>query len=236
MMYGLGRKPSPPDSRDYRLADFLPRRFPDFAHDMAVWATGKGLDQGATPHCCGFAGAHWTNAEPVPNTWAADDAHDLYYECKVIDGEPGAENGSYIRTVAKALRARGRIDKYAFGSLLDARAFLLESGPVVFGLDWYESMFYPDTEGTIRPGGELCGGHAILAYGADPTYCHFQNSWGTRWGDGGLCRMTWDDLAVAYGEGGEAMAAVETPLDWTPPVLPWWTRLWRFILGLLGRG
>lgn len=234
MRPGLGRKPSPPDSRDYRLADYLPLRYPDFSRDMAVWGTGAVLDQGSTPHCCGFAGVGWMNAEPVPNTLGNDDGHELYWECKAIDGDD--EDGSYIRTVAKALKARGRIDKYAFGSLLDARKFLLESGPVVFGLDWFEDLFYPDDDGRIRPGGELCGGHAILAFAADPTYCHLANSWGVGWGDGGLCKITWPDLELVFGEHGEAMAAVEMPTVWTPPALPWWRRLWRWILGHLERG
>lgn len=231
MRHGLGRKPSPPDSRDYKLSSYHADVWPDFARDCAFYGTGPVLDQGSTPHCCGFAGAHWSNAEPVINDWDEADAHALYWECKAIDGDD--EDGSYIRTVAKALKERGRLDKYAFGSLLDGRRFLLQQGPVIFGLDWREAMFSPGPEGVIRAEGDVCGGHAILAVGADPGYCLLQNSWGKDWGRGGTCRISWDDLERVFGEYGEAMAAVELPLDHEPEPVSFWTRLWRWLCQLL---
>jgi hypothetical protein len=227
---GLGRLPSPPDSRDYRLSNYLPLRWPDFSTDMAVYATGPALNQGSTPHCVGFSGVGWMNAEPVPNTLREDDGHALYWDCKAIDGYPG--DGTYVRTLARVLKSKGRISGYAFGSVLDARRFILTEGPVVFGIPWLEGFFYPDSEGVIKPWGELCGGHAILAYGADPVYCWLQNSWGKSWGKGGTCRISWADLEAVFGDHGEAMAAVELPADWVRPE-PWWLRAWHWILRLL---
>ncbi len=234
MRYGLGRKPSPPDSRDYRLRDYMPATWPDFAHDMAFYSTGPILNQGSTPHCVGFSAAHWLNSEPVINDCDDEDGHELYYLCKVLDGEPGAENGSWVRSAAKVLKNRGRIDTYAFSdSVLEARRFILTASPVVFGIDWYEGMFYPDADAVIRPTGELCGGHAILAYGADPDYCHFVNSWSDKWGDRGRCSMKWADLEAVFANGGEAMAAVETEHGFIPSPAPWWVRLWRWFLSII---
>jgi hypothetical protein len=232
MMYGLGRKPSPPDSRDYKLTAYLDT-WPDFSTEEKVWLTGPVRDQKTTPHCVGFSGIHWQNAEPVLNELNDGHGHDLYYLCKEIDGDPMGENGSYIRTLAKALKRLGRLDKYAFGGVLDARRFLLTQGPIVFGLDWYEGQFYPK-DGTIKPSGEYCGGHAILAYGADPDWCYLQNSWGKGWGREGHCRISWPDLEFVFGEHGEAMAAVELPHDWVKPD-PWYVRLWQWFLSLLRR-
>lgn len=232
-MHGLGRKPSPPDSRDYKLRDHLKMAWPDFATDTVLYGLGPTLDQRSTPHCVGFSCAAWSNAEPVINDYDDEDGHDIYYECVAIDGRPGTEEGSYVRSGAKALKKRGRLDGYAFGSILEARRFMLQGlGPVVFGIDWYEGQFYPDAAGVIRPTGELCGGHAILAYGADPVYCHFVNSWGKDWGLGGTCKMTWADLESIFGEYGEAMAAVELPLDHVPEPESFWTRVWRWLLSL----
>lgn len=223
---GLGRVPSPPDSRDYKLYHFL-TDWPDFERDSAHYVVGPTLDQGSTPHCVGFAGVGWMNAEPVPNLLDNYDGHELYWDCKEIDGYPG--DGTYVRTVAKVLKNRGRLDNYAFGNLLDSRRFLLQQGPVVFGIPWYEGFFYPDAEGVIRAVGYIAGGHAILACGADPTYCYLQNSWGTGWGIGGGCKIRWEDLAAAFDIDGEAMAAVELPTDYVPVVYPWWVRLWRWL-------
>ena len=230
--YGLGRKPSPPDSRDYKLRDYL-TAFPDFAKDSKAWLVGPVRDQGDTPHCVGFSGIHWQNAEPVLNLLTERDGHDLYDRCKELDGDD--EDGSYVRTLARVLKNMGRLDSYAFGTLFDARKFLLTQGPIVFGLDWYEGLFYPDTSGTVRPWGELCGGHAILASAADPDWCYLQNSWGTEWGREGHCRISWPDLEVAFGEHGEAMAAVELPLGTPPTPEPWYVRLWYWFLRLFGR-
>lgn len=241
-MYGLGRKPSPPDSRDYKLAAYHLFAWPDFANDCAYYSTGPCLDQGETPHCVGFSCASWSNAEPVINDYTEADGHEIYYECKVIDGEPLDESGSYVRSGAKALKARGRIGSYAFGELLDARRFLLQQGPVVFGIDWTHDMFYPDAFGVIHYGeGYVCGGHAIVAVGADPLYCTLQNTWGRGWGQGGLCRISWGDLEKAFGRYGEAMAAVELPLDDDvipePPEEPthgWFATLTGFVRRAVG--
>lgn len=244
--FSFGRFPSPPDPRDWRLRDFL--RVPTdpmFEAVATFWGLGPTLDQGDTVHCVGFSGAHWSNAAPVENEYVEPDAHALYYECKVIDGQPDRENGTYIRSLAKALRARQRVDGYAFGTVEDARLFLLTEGPVILGVDWYEGMCYPGTDGLIIPWGPIVGGHAVIAYGADERFCYLQNSWGYDWGCRGGCRISWGNLEFVFRMAGEAMTAVELPLpegpvDLAPPPtppsprIPWLTRLWRWLCRVFG--
>ena len=78
------------------------------------WDLKIQLDQGQTGHCVGFGWAGWVNATPVEGNFQNADGHAIYYECKVIDGEPLAENGSYVRSGALALRNRGRLAAFAF--------------------------------------------------------------------------------------------------------------------------
>lgn len=213
--HGLGRKPSPPDNRDYRLATYL---HPRLGVTQMYWGRGPVLDQGSSGHCVGFGFADWGNTLPVDDNYQDADGDAIYYECKVIDREPQQEDGTYVRTGAKAMKKRGRLSAYAFGSLSDAKTFLLNHGPVVFGIDWYDGMFTPDAQGVVRPTGNVAGGHGITAYGADATYCYLQNSWGTSWGRDGNCKITWADLAICMANGGEACAAVELPI--APPPAP----------------
>ncbi|HEY5473260.1 MAG TPA: C1 family peptidase [Candidatus Limnocylindrales bacterium] len=216
--HGLGRIPSPPDDRDYKLATYL---HPSFGITQMYWGVGPVLDQGDSGHCVGFGFADWGNTLPVDDDYSGADGDAIYYECKVIDGEPRQEDGTSVRSGAKAMKQRGRLAAYAFGSLPDAKTFLLNHGPVVFGIDWYDGMFTPNASGVVRPTGSVAGGHGIAAYGADATYCYLQNSWGTSWGQGGKCKITWADLAVCMANGGEACAAVELPVFVpTPPPAP----------------
>ena len=223
MSYGLGRIPSPRDSRDFKLAIYVAE--PTVTERF--WAVGPTLNQGSTPHCVGFAGADWGNCLPVDDEWDDSQGHALYYAVKVLEGEPGEENGAWVRDLAKVLKNEGRIGTYAFGNLATARAFVLTQGPVVLGIRWYEDMDRPDSEGRVRPTGDLRGGHAVLLYGADPDYAYLQNSWGDGWGDHGCCRIGWRDLALCMDGNGEAMAAVELPVDTPRPPRPgFWARLW----------
>jgi hypothetical protein len=138
----------------------------------------------------------------------------IYAACKVVDGEPGAQNGSTLRSGAKVLAKRKRIGTYFFASSVDeALDYLARFGTVVFGTVWTEGMFKPSLFGKIiRPTGPVKGGHAWLAIGVDAKYVTIRNSWGTDWGKGGDARISVKDLEDIYMQGGEACAATERAL------------------------
>lgn len=262
----LGRKPSPPDLRDYRLANFamLGAVTVESDQDLAAyaiselgkttityknwasrhyadvtvthwwkalnalaqianapppiptvdkqWGAAFQLDQGNTGHCVGFGWAGWGDAEPMIDAYKDVDGHAIYYEAKVIEGNPGSEDGAYPRDGAKAMLARKRLSTYAFADTMDdILAHLRTKGPVGIGTDWTDDMFNPDANGFVRPTGAYAGGHWYLLYGVKGTTLLFKNSWGD-WGDNGSFRMTIADLQILMDAYGEAIAAIELPL------------------------
>ena len=68
-----------------------PSPTPPVAPTAVVWGdTETVLDQGQTPHCVGFGSAQWGNTLPIDDHFTDADGNAIYYECKVIDGEPKA--------------------------------------------------------------------------------------------------------------------------------------------------
>jgi hypothetical protein len=189
---------------------------PPPADVSVVWADVEPvLDQGQTPHCIGFGGAQWGNTAPVDDKYVNDDGHAIYYECKVLDGTPGTEDGSYVRTLAKALKQRARLDAYAWAhSTKGITQYVRQSGPVIVGTDWYESMFEPNEDGTVVLDGEIAGGHCYLLLGHHPEFemYEFLNSWGEQWGASGRFFMAVEDFGRLLRGDGEALMALELPL------------------------
>lgn len=269
----LGRLPSPPDERDYKLANFLPlgdvemgssdpldlitiaeqelklttvtfkkwasTAYPDVTRthwfkalnalaqakealapappsDVFEWPNPQPiLNQEDTNHCVGFSGAQWGNTLPVNDQYTDRDGHAIYYECKVIDGEPGEENGSYIRSLGQALKARKRVTAYAFAANVEeAIEWLKVKGPVVAGTNWYDDMFFPDSFGLVAATGPLVGGHAYLMNGFDPNTDEllYINSWGKNWGADGHFRLSLMDAKMLHTMDGELMVTLELPI------------------------
>jgi hypothetical protein len=180
--------------------------------DSRQWPDAHQLDQGNTGHCVGFGGAQYHNAEPVPGNYTNSDGHKVYYECKVIDGEPKAENGSTVHSLAKVLQNRKLLSTYVWAANTDdIKNWVLKNGPVVVGTDWYNDMFNPDADGFVVPTSGVAGGHCYLVVGyyANGDYFVFQNSWGSGWGLNGYFKMKVSDFDKLLNADGEAMAAAE---------------------------
>jgi hypothetical protein len=211
--HGLGRLESPPDPRDYRMADAVAVLEKELRAPR-TWHSDRVLDQHESPHCVGFAWAAWGIATPVEDNWRDPVGHSIYAKCKVLDGEPGAENGSTVRSGAKVMQAAGRIGTYFFASGVDeACDFIARFGPVVFGTVWTEGMFKPSPiRAIVAPGGKVVGGHAWLGIGVDSSRVKIRNSWGSGWGAYGDAWIRIRDLRAIFGNGGEACAATEKPL------------------------
>jgi len=179
-----------------------------------AWDLKVQLDQADTPHCVGFGWAGWVDAAPVEGEYQNADGHALYYECKVIDGEPHAENGSTVRSGALAVRARGRLAAFAFAtSTAEIDDWLNKQGSVVVGTNWTNDMFEPDADGLVKPTGAVAGGHCYLMIDkidTEDAYL-FQNSWGASWGANGRFKMKRSDFASLLGADGEACCAAELP-------------------------
>lgn len=183
------------------------------------WQTGPVENQLQTPHCVGFAGWQWLMTKPQSLPLPADlNGDELYYECKVINGEPRAEDGSDSRALMKALATEGLVRSYHWAQRPgDITDWILSKGPVLFGTPWTEGMFSPNGTGRIRPTGSVAGGHEYLGHGYDPKTRLVKccNSWGEGWGQKGHFYIHITDLwslivGTSGGGGGDACVASQT--------------------------
>lgn len=212
--FGLGRIIIP-DVRDqqYPLRSILP---PKPKRTYRYWnATGWWGNQGSTPQCVGYSWAHWLEDGPTtqPGAGPIIAPETIYKEAQAIDEWPGTNyEGTSVRAGADYLQAQGFIKEYRWGtSLDDLRLAILEAGPAVIGISWYEDMFYPTTKGVIRVSGNLAGGHAIKVDGCndETKYFRLKNSWGRQWGDNGFCYLSYKDMHSLIEDYGEVCFPVE---------------------------
>jgi hypothetical protein len=209
----FGRKKSPVDERDYKLSSFIPKTTDESVVLERCWRFyGRPLDQLETGHCCGFSMANFGINDPINSRYVTEHGHQFYYLCKIKDGEPRAENGSDIRSVAKVLVDLKIIEGYAFANTMEeVKYWLLHKGCVIVGTDWYEDMMTPDENNIIHIRGKKVGGHAYLLteYTKD-NMIGIQNSWGSAWGKNGKAYISAKDFEKLLTRwGGEALAAVE---------------------------
>lgn len=212
--YGLGRLPAP-DERDH---GFLLTR-PAITRTARFWWGYKTrLDQNGYPQCVAYAWSHFITDAPRRHLVPLLDPADLYHQAQLVDEWPGEDyDGTSVRAGAKVLAALAAIEtEYRWAFDLDTLvANLLEVGPVVLGVNWYEAMFDPDKDNFVRIGGDVAGGHAIKADGVNVVkrFVRIKNSWrnpdGSWWGRGSFARISFDDMERLLDEQGEACMAVE---------------------------
>ena len=176
------------------------------------------LDQGQIGSCTGNAGTGALGTQPCydaggksvlpeANTPGADEqfAVQLYADATVVDGYPGSypkeDTGSSGLAVCKVLKARGTIKSYRWARTPYGFLQMLQHGPVLQGMPWYQAFFTPGKDGFIDAdpnwsSSGLAGGHEIEAVGVEldtkdvfDSVIAYVNSWGTGWGDEGRFRM-----------------------------------------------
>jgi len=212
MQYGLGRIPSPKDPRDWPVKRLTAMIEAGEALPVA-WDCPVVLNQGSTMRCVGFAWAAFKACaqKDAPKDPAITNAegHRIYKECKKLEGDPTGEEGAFLRSGAKVLKAEGLIDAYAFGTFEETEHWCQTYGPVVMGTNWYHGMRYPDSKGIVTLSGAVDGGHAWLRTGdkQGPADNQGHNSW-NGWGDKGKFYISNEDLYRLMDEGGEGIMAV----------------------------
>jgi hypothetical protein len=197
------------------------------------------LDQGQLGSCTGNAAASWLGTDdatrqglttfqggPVDEQLALD----LYSKATDLDDYAGSyppdDTGSDGLSVAKALQAFGMVSSYQHAFSLQAALTALQSGPVLFGTVWYESMFDPDPASgklTVAQRSGVAGGHEYVVDTIDVELQRIwlTNSWGESWGLDGRAYMTWADAAFLLGQQGDVTVpvpvAAPAPPSPTPP-------------------
>ena len=176
------------------------------------WPCFEYLDQGNVGACVGFSCEHDIAADPVMLPVSHNHAMQIYKEAQRIDPWPGEDyEGTSVLAGVKTLKAMGYISEYRWAfSIDDVLDTLANYGPVIFGINWYSGMFYPNAAGVINPSGSLAGGHAILGVGYNHEHqlVHLHNSWGQGWGRGGDCWISVANLTRLLNERGEACVPV----------------------------
>lgn len=236
-MRRFGRIPSSIDERDWQLEDFIPVKPLFRIGQEAKWDFPcTVLDQEETPHCVGFSMAHFGINLPTWTVYTKQEAHELYYKCKIVDGDPGAENGTTLRSAAKVLQDIGAINSYAFANDMDSiRWWLINRGPLIVGTIWSENMMTPDKDGKLDIGGFVLGGHAYLINEwRKDGYIGIKNSWGPNWGVGGKAYVSAEDFELLFLYGGEVLAAVENE-NYKVQRIGWFAQLIKRILEWLKR-
>lgn len=192
------------------------------------------LDQGQVGSCTAEAGFGTLGTAPYANDTLASavaaafgsfdqaGAYRLYSAEETLDGDgpyPPQDNGSTGLTCAKVLKAAGLIAGYQHTfSLADALKALTVQ-PLITGVNWYNSMFNPSSEGvlTVDPASGLAGGHEVEVLGYDQArgLVHFANSWGASWGQQGFFWMQAEDWGTLLDQQGDVTVFV--PLSQPAP-------------------
>lgn len=168
-----------------------------------------------------------------PNaSWPVDEnlAVEVYKLATTLDNITGSyppdDTGSSGIGAAKALKKLGLATGYTHAFSLDALKSALQSGPVMVGTVWLESMFDPDLKtGFVKVDrkSQVAGGHeyVLSAYDATRQAFRIDNSWGASWGARGSAWITEADIQWLLAQQGDVTvpAWVTAPMP-TPPPAP----------------
>jgi len=136
---------------------------------------------------------------------------------------PPDDTGSSGLGAAKALKKLGLAASYKHAFGLDALKSALQSGPVMVGTVWLESMFNVDADGLVEVDRKsaIAGGHeyVLSAYDASQQAFRLDNSWGDSWGARGSAWLEERDVQWLLSQQGDVTVPVWATVP-TPPPAP----------------
>jgi hypothetical protein len=185
------------------------------------YPTGPILDQGSLPQCVEYGTVQLLRTGPVSNKYEAAPG-ELYHKCQLVDEWPGEDyDGTSVHAAMKVLKTEGYITEYNWAyDISTVVNYILTTGPMVVGTNWYSQMFYPDN-GFVTVDGYVAGGHCFLFKGINLDFpcpngkkgaIRCVQSWGNNWGNGphgGLFWLSIDDAERLISEDGEAACIKE---------------------------
>jgi hypothetical protein len=207
--YPLGRSQAARPDRSLAYAyKATPRRLIGKTHTSHIGI----LDQGNLGSCTGNATVGALGCDPYFATQklTLDEklAISVYSLATTLDDYSGAypptDTGSSGLAAAKSAQRLGLISGYQHAFNLSAALTALQDGPIITGIDWYESFFTPSTAGliAIQSRDTIEGGHEVCIDGYDDAnqLVWFRNSWTDGWGVKGRACMsvsTWAQLLAS---------------------------------------
>lgn len=192
------------------------------------------LDQGQIGACTGFAGAglmgygRYFSELPLAKQNALLNSGNatgltFYHTATTLDNisgtyppnDTGSDGPSSAKGMTQLGYANGYKHSFTYASFLTA----LNTGPVMVGTTWYNSMF--DTSGAdgtvnIDTRSGVAGGHEYVADGYDSNWVYFLNSWGTSFGNKGHFRIAASQFSALLADQGDV--TVPVPLTAPAPV------------------
>lgn len=191
------------DSRDYGARELIGPT----AKYRRIWKTRfEPLQQSEGDLSVGFAGASLLSTAPIRHIVSNESA-------RILNAHSGS--GSVLELM-KACKKLGFFDRYVWNfGLDDTIDWIVRQGPVILGVNWYESMLRPEDNGFLDVMGEVVGRHAIMANGYWPNHSKFgdvlvvTNSWGTDWGYRGVGFIPLSGVDRLLSENGESTGAFE---------------------------
>lgn len=224
-MHGLGRRPSPPDDRDWHV---------EKVKALIAAGTAKPIDrkvpsilnQGANGTCvsagilgllnCAHGKARFKNKDIIPFFLTIAGHGDL------------PDGGADVRQGLLAAKRVGYISGFSrLKNQAEIDDWIRNHGPVVYGTSWLSGMDNPDAAGKVTATGTERGGHCYFGNG-DVKGDDEVNSWGTKWAAKGKFWMTKPDMAKLLAAGGEAWAVV-VPVTQAAKA-SFWARIWQKII------
>ncbi|MFJ7963120.1 hypothetical protein [Streptomyces sp. NPDC096324] len=225
------------------------RRSLDYAHGVLPKSAIKSVDwtrrtpifdQGQLGSCTGNAAAGLVGTDFLGRTGLTSvviDGHvlpvdeDFAVEVYSLATQLDEFTGQYLPTdtgssglgAAKALKKLGLASSYTHTFSLAALKSALQSGPVMVGTVWLNSMFTPTTVGTLTVDrdSDVAGGHeyVISAYDAGSGQFRIDNSWGESWGVRGSAWIDAADLQWLLSQHGDVTVPAWATAP-TPPPAP----------------
>lgn len=199
------------------------------------------FDQGSLGSCTGNAATGLLGTDNAARTGLTsvtvnghalpvdeDLAVDVYKLATTLDSIKGTyppdDTGSSGLGAAKALVKLGLASKYTHAFSLDALKSALQSGPVMVGTVWLESMFDVRTNTgfvIVDRKSAVAGGHeyVISSYDAFALAFRIDNSWSDSWGVRGSAWITEGDMQWLLSQQGDVTVPVWATVP-TPPPTP----------------
>jgi hypothetical protein len=191
-------------------------------------ALGYTASATVTISAAGAAASHGVFTQGV-YTLDEDFALKVYRLNTILDGIPGEypaeDTGSSGVACGKSLKALGLATGYKHAFSIDALKSALQSGPVLLGIPWLNSMFDTATDGriSVKASSGVAGGHEIECSKYDAVNGRFwiPNSWGESWGVKGWAYFSEADLSYLLSQQGDVtVPALSAPSPDPTPVPP----------------